>query len=127
VTLVVQPSRAWAGSYLDRAAMLLEASEAERDYARARLRDEELLRIAHAVAEARLVAARKMDVPAAIVGAHPHLMLALEASERALAAALERQLGRAVEHLNRARAEDGTFRALVAQAGYAMPKLRAAR
>ena len=77
----------------------------------------------HAVAEARLVAARRMEVPDAVVSAHPHLMLTLESSERALAAAAERKPGRVVEYLSRARNEDATFRALITQLGYTLPKL----
>jgi hypothetical protein len=113
----------YAGSYLDRAAILLEASRAERDSAKAHPRDRELLELVHAVARARSDAARAMNVPKAIESAHPHLLLVLENTERAFAAALESRFDKFAEFIERARTEDRTFRALVNKMGYTIPRV----
>ncbi len=117
--LLSAPAR--AGSYLERAALLLEGSRAERDTAKTRPRDRELLELVHAVAKARNEAAHGMQVPKAIEGAHPHLLLVLENSERAFAAALEGHLEKFAEYIERARTEDRTFRAIVGKMGYTLP------
>jgi hypothetical protein len=113
----------WSGSYLNRAALLLEQSRDERDMVLPRPNDEELMRLVHATAQARAKFARKMDVPKVIAHAHPHLLLVLENSERAYAAALDGNHQRFVQHILRARAEDKTFRALVERTGYSLPPL----
>ncbi len=112
---------AFAGSYLDRAALLLNGARAERDMAVKRYQDKELLRVAHEVAKARAASARQMDVPKVVAPAHPHLLLVLENSERGLAAALEGEHQRFLQHILRARSEDRTFRALVKKMGYTLP------
>lgn len=114
---------AWSGSYLNRAALLLDQSRDERDMVLPRPNDEELVRLVHGVAEARARVARKMEVPKVLAHAHPHLLLVLENSERAYAAALEGDHQRFVQHILRARTEDKTFRALVERTGYALPPL----
>ncbi len=121
VALMLSPTPARAGSYLERAALLLEASRAERDSAKSHPRDRDLLELIHAVAKARNDAARGMQVPKAIEGAHPHLLLVLENTERAFAAALDGHLEKFVEFIERARTEDRTFRALVTKLGYTLP------
>jgi len=113
----------WSGSYLNRAALLLDQSRDERDMVLPRPNDEELIRLVHGVAKARAKYARKMDVPKVVAHAHPHLLLVLENSERAYAAALEGNHQRFVEHILRARTEDKTFRALVERTGYTLPPL----
>ena len=67
-----------------------------------RVADEELLRLVHAVAQARAKSASKMDVPKVIAHAHPHLLLVLENSERAYQAALDGNHQRFVEQSLRA-------------------------
>jgi hypothetical protein len=110
-----------AGSYLNRAALLLEGSRAERDMVLPRYGDKELVRVVHSISEARTTAARGMQVPKAVISAHPHLLLVLENCERAYAAALEGNHEKFVEHIFRARAEDKTFRALIQKLGYTLP------
>ncbi len=114
-------SVAWSGSYLNRAVLLLEGSRAERDMVLPRSTDEELLRVVHGIAQARTRTARTMAVPKSVVAAHPHLLLVLENSERAYAAALDGNHQKFVEHILRARTEDKTFRAIIAKLGYTLP------
>jgi hypothetical protein len=119
--LVLVTASAAAGSYLNRAALLLEGSREERDMALPRYDDKELIRLVHGIAEARTRSARVMQVPKAVVTAHPHLLLVLENCERAYAAALEGNHEKFVEHILRARNEDKTYRALLEKLGYALP------
>ena len=121
VPLWLLSGSAWSGSYLNRAALLLEGSRSERDMALPRYEDKELIRLVHEIAEARTRSARAMQVPKAVVTAHPHLLLVLENCERAYAAALEGNHEKFVEHILRARAEDKTFRALMDKLGYGIP------
>ncbi|MEM9694342.1 MAG: hypothetical protein AAGA56_17455 [Myxococcota bacterium] len=116
--------RAWAGSYLNRAALLLDGARTDRAMAMPRGRDRELMRVVHEVAAARVTVATTMDVPKVVAGAHPHMLLTLENCERGYAAALERQLNKFSEHLLRAKAEDRIFRQLVESLGYTMPPTR---
>jgi len=116
---------AWAGSYLDRAAILLDESRKEGDMLQPRTFDKELATVIKALAEVRSRTGQKMEVPAAIAKAHPHLLLVLSNCERAADAALEGNFKKFMEHLNTAREEDKTFRALVQELGYAVPDLNA--
>lgn len=88
---------------------------------RPRPRDEDLLEMVHAIAIARSESARRMQVPEVVAPAHPHLLLVLENSERAYAAARAGKLEKFVMHIERARAEDSTFRAIIKKLGYGMP------
>ncbi|MBK9262894.1 MAG: hypothetical protein IPM54_24205 [Polyangiaceae bacterium] len=114
---------AWAGSYLDRAALLLDQAHKEGDMLRPRTFDKELVLVIKAMAETRARVARKMEVPAAVAKAHPHLLLVLENYDRAAAAASERNFKKFVEHLYAARDEDRNFRAILKELGYALPNL----
>lgn len=118
---------AWAGSYLDRAALLLDEARKEGDMLQPRTYDKELATVVKVLAEARAKVSRKMEVPAAIAKAHPHLLLVFENCERAADAALQGNFKKFMEHLNAARDEDRTFRALVAQLGYTLPEVVAKR
>jgi hypothetical protein len=113
---------AWAGSYLDRAALLLDEARREGDMLQPRTNDKEMVLIVKALAEARAKVGRQMEVPAAVVKAHPHLLLVLESSERAADAAAEGNFKKFMEHLMTARDEERTFRALVAELGYTLPE-----
>ena len=115
---------AWSGSYLNRAALLLSASRAERDMVLPRSGDKELLRMVHTVAQARAEAARNMDVPKLVAEAHPHLLLVMENSERGYAAALDGDQQGFVQHVLRARGEDKSFRAILKNLGYALPRVK---
>jgi hypothetical protein len=115
------PAVATAGSYLDRAALLLDASRAERDMVRPRVRDKELVELAYDIARARSDSAGRMRVPEVVAPAHPHLLLVLENTEQAFSAALAGDLQKFVDHIRRARDEDSTFRAIITKLGYSLP------
>lgn len=126
IALTALPS-AWAGSYLDRAALLLDQARKEGDMLQPRTNDKELVELVKSLAEARVKAARKMEVPAAITKAHPHLLLVLENSERAAYSASMGNFRKFMEHLNTARDEERIFRAIVAELGYTLPELQGRR
>jgi len=111
----------WAGSYLNRAALLLEGSKADRKMAMPRFHDEELMRVVHRVAKGRTEVGLGMHVPKEVAGMHPHLVLVLENNERGFLSGVERNRKRFTEHLLRARDEDLIFRTLVRKAGYTLP------
>jgi hypothetical protein len=123
VAVVAVAPPAWAGSYLDRAAILLDQSRKEGDMLQPRTYDKELATMIKALAEVRTKAARRMEIPAAIAKAHPHLLLVLENMDRAADAALAGNFKKFMQHLNTARDEDRTFRALVAELGYTLPEV----
>jgi hypothetical protein len=114
---------AWAGSYLDRAALLLDQAHKEGDMLQPRTFDKELVMVVKAMTEARARVARKMEVPAVVAKAHPHLLLVLENYERAVAAAGEGNFKKFVEHVYAARDEDRNFRAILKELGYTLPNL----
>lgn len=116
---------AHAGSYLDRASLLIEGSARDARALRARLTDKELARVVQLVAEARSRAASKMDVPEAVAKAHPHLLLALFRVERAASAALEGNFKAALEHIEAAAREETIFRAVLKEAGHPLPAAHA--
>lgn len=120
-------SPAWAGSYLNRAALLLDEARREGDMLQPRTNDKEMVLIIKALAEARARVGRKMDVPAAVAKAHPHLLLVLENCERAADAASEGNFKKFMEHLMTARDEERTFRALISELGYTLPEAGAKR
>jgi hypothetical protein len=111
-----------AGSYLDRAALLVAQAVRETDYVRTHLNDKELARVVERVARARLKAAQEMPIPKEVAAAHPHLLLVLGAHERAVAAAAEGQGNRFLEHLQRARDEEAILRSVLKELGWALPK-----
>ena len=118
---------AWSGSYLDRAALLLDEARKEGDLLRPRTEDKELIRIIKAMAEVRVQTGRSMQIPAAVAKAHPHLLLVLENSERAAAAAQEGDFKKFIQHLQAARDEDRNFRAILSELGFKLPDLDANR
>ncbi|MGK4006654.1 hypothetical protein WMF31_28800 [Sorangium sp. So ce1036] len=118
---------AWAGSYLDRASLLLDEARREGDLLQPRTHDKELVLVIHALAEARARVAARMECPASVSRAHPHLLLVLENSERAADAAAQGNFKKFMEHLTVARNEDRAFRAILAELGYTLPTPRAQR
>ncbi len=112
---------AHAGSYLDRATVLLDGSRHDLVMLRARLTDKELARVVLAVARARSDAAQRMEVPAAVAKAHPHMLLVLAHAERAADAAAQGNFKGAVEHLDGAKLEEKLFRAALKEAGFPLP------
>ena len=115
------PREAHAGSYLDRAALLLHGSKRDSDVLRAHLTDKELATVVQAIADTRVRTASRMEVPATIAKAHPHLLLALEHAERAATAAVAGDIKVAFEKLEAARRESEAFRALCKEMGFALP------
>jgi hypothetical protein len=114
---------AWAGSYLDRAALLVIVSNTEIDYLRRKLYDPELARLVHRQTEARVQAASSMLVPPEVAQAHPHLLLMLENCERAANSAVERKPEEFLKFLGLARDEEQLFRAILKQLGWELPKI----
>lgn len=116
---------AWAGSYLDRAALLLDEARKEGDMLQPRTFDKELVLVVKALAEARARVAQKMEVPAQVTKAHPHLLLVLANYERAATAAEDGNFKKFMEHLTTARDEDRNFRAILRELGYTLPDVNA--
>jgi hypothetical protein len=112
---------AYAGSYLDRAAMLVGIANLELSYLRRKLYDPELARTTQKLAAARVMAAQTMEVPAEVVQAHPHLLLMLEDCERATNAAVERNAEEFLKFQRAARDEEEHFRAILKQLGWQLP------
>jgi len=115
---------AWAGTYLNSAALLLSQASTEGDYLRPRMNDKELAELIHRLADARLEAAKNMLVPKEVVQAHPHLLLVLENYERAADAATRGEAEKFLVYQQRARDEDRTFRGVLKQFGYALPDMK---
>jgi hypothetical protein len=113
---------AFAGTYLNSAALLLAQANSEADYLRARVNDKELAELIHKLADARLEAAKGMLVPKEVVQAHPHLLLVLENYERAADAATRGEAEKFLVYQQRARDEDRTFRGILKQFGYFLPE-----
>lgn len=119
--LLVAPA-AWAGTYLNSAALLLAQASVEGDYLRARINDKELAELIHKLANARLEAAKGILVPKEVVQAHPHLLLVLENYERAADSATRGEAEKFLVYQQRARDEDRTFRGVLRQFGYSLPE-----
>ena len=122
-TLAIVALPAIAGSYLDRAAVLLGETRRADEFMLTHFTDRELAMVTHELAEARVKVARKMLVPKEVGNIHPHLLLTLENAERATAAAEEGSLDTFMHHLRIARDEDASFRALLAQQKLDLPAI----
>jgi hypothetical protein len=120
--LLLVSAVAFAGSYLSRASLLLAQATSDADYLRGRLGDKELARLVHRLAQARLEAAGKMEVPKEVALAHPHLLLVLENYERAADAAENSAPQRFLIYQQRARDEERTLRGVLKQLGWELPK-----
>lgn len=110
--------RAEAGSYLNRAALLLHQGRREADVLRSQFGDKELARLVHKLSTARLEAAGTMLVPKEVAQAHPHLLLVFENHERAADAAVKGKAERFLVYSQRAQDEERTFRAVLKQHGW---------
>lgn len=119
-TALLAPS-VWAGSYLDRASMLMGVANTELTYLRRKLHDQHLAKVLHKLASARVLAAQEMEVPKEVVQAHPHLLLMLEGCERAANAAVERNAEGFLKFQRAARDEEEHFRAILKQLGWQLP------
>lgn len=124
VALVSLPRRAFAGSYLERAALLIHESRTGSAFLRKRLTDMDSAKLVHALALARVRFATDMDVPPEVEQAHPHLLLMLENHERAAAAALDRRPEGFLKAQSLALDEEGLFHTVLKHLGWTVPKLR---
>ena len=115
---------AFAGSYLDRAALLLNECHQTNEWLLAHLTDKELAAVAHDMADARVKAARRMAVPKDVVAAHPHFLLTLENAERAADAAAAGDLEHFMQYLRVSRDEEGLFRSLLTQLKLQLPPIK---
>lgn len=128
VTLILTWARAaQAGTYLDTAALLLDETRRSTAFLQYHLTDTKLVEIAHLLSEARVKCGRAVVVPKEVDKAHPHLLLALEASERAIAAALEGEPTRFIRLALQARDEERTFRALLNEQKFTLPEIEKER
>jgi hypothetical protein len=115
---------AHAGSYLNRAAMLVAQASRESSYLRGRVNDKDLASLVHAVAVARLNAASRMNVPKEVVQAHPHLLLTLENYERSALSAVDGHHERFLIYQQRALGEEVILRGVLKQLGWALPEFK---
>jgi hypothetical protein len=121
---LVVTSAAQAGSYLNRAAMLVIQASRESEYLRGRVNDKDLAELVRQVAVARLEAASRMNVPKEVVQAHPHLLLTLENYERSADAAVQGHNDRFLVYQQRARDEEVILRGVLRQLGWALPDFK---
>jgi hypothetical protein len=119
--LLAIPRRAHAGTYLNRAALLLGAAVRETAYLRPRLSDRELAQVVYKMSVARRQAASAMTVPSEVAQAHPHLLLTLENYEQATEGATRGEGERFIIYAQRALDEERTFRAVLKQFGWTLP------
>lgn len=119
--LLLGARSAWAGTYLNRAVVLLAGALREASYLRARIADRELAGVVHRLAQARLAAAGAMTVPKEVAQAHPHLLLVLENYEQATDAATRGEADRFITYYQRAQDEERTFRAVLKSLGWVLP------
>ncbi len=110
-----------AGSYMDRAWLLIAEGSRANEFLGKRLYDRELARVVGQAAEGRLQAAKVTQVPREVELAHPHLLLMLEHYERAAAAAALGELPRYFEHSRAAQDEEQLFRSILRQLGWTLP------
>ena len=114
---------AFGGSYLDRAALLVNEAGHEGNVLRIRLGDKEFARVVHSLSQSRLEAASHMQVPKEIALAHPHLLMVLENYERASDAAEHGEAQRFLVLLQKATEEERILRLIVEQLGWQLPKI----
>lgn len=114
---------AFAGTYMDRAALLISQGDREMSFLKKRLSDHELAHVVHEMASARLNAASTMDVPKEVRDAHPHVLLVLENYERAAHFAAEGDRARFFVYLRRAKKEEIIMRGIFKELGWPLPKV----
>jgi hypothetical protein len=114
---------AFAGTYLEAAALLLDEARKSSDWVNSHFGDVELAEIAHQLSEARVKAGRTLTVSKDVERAHPHLLLTLETCERAMAAAMDREGTKFLRLLAQAREEEQTFRAILIQQKQTLPSI----
>jgi hypothetical protein len=121
-TFALYAGRAFAGSYLDRASLLVNSTDEELSYLRRKQTDVELARLLREIARARLEAAKQMSVPPEVTQAHPHLLMLLENAERAAFAAAEKRQEHFMKYLRLQREETELFRSILRHLGWDLPR-----
>ena len=114
---------AWAGSYLDRAALLLTEANHAGHLLRTRLGDKEFIHMVHEMSRARIEVATHMLVPKEVAVAHPHLLMVLENFERAADAAEHHEPQSFLLYLQKATEEERILRSYVDRHGWSIPNL----
>jgi hypothetical protein len=112
-----------AGTYLASAALLLDETRRSDEWMSWHYGDTNLADTLHQLSEARVKVGRKLLVPKEADRAHPHLLLALEAAERAMAAAQEGEAKHFLKLVAQAVDEERTFRAILGQSNITLPEL----
>ena len=120
-SLLLISSSALAGPYLNTSAMLLQENQLAAAWVRNHLGDKQLAQNAHKMAQARVDVAARMNVPDEVKQAHPHLLLALSAMERAMQAAVDGQVSNFIAQLQTSSGEAKTFQAVLKTLGYSLP------
>jgi hypothetical protein len=110
-----------AGSYTERAWLLIGEASRANEYLERHVRDRELARLVAQAADGRLLAAKATDVPEEVALAHPHLLLMLEHYERAASAAASGQTARYERLASSARDEEQLLRSVLHQLGWPLP------
>lgn len=121
--VALSTSPAFAGSYLDRSALLLFEGNHASAYLRSRLYDVELARVVQRACKARIAIAHDMLVPSEVIQAHPHLLLVLEHHERAANAAVQKNPKEFLKQVGLALDEELLFKAVLKQLGWELPKV----
>jgi heme exporter protein D len=112
----------WAGSYMDRTALLINEARRASHFLRQRSHDKELARIVHHAALARLEAAQTMSVPKEVALAHPHVLIVLEHHERAANAAENGDVQKFLVYELKSEEEERVLRSVFEQLGWPLPK-----
>lgn len=120
--LLVLSHVAYAGSYLDRTALLVNEARRASQFLRHRSHDKELARVVHHAALARLEAAQKMNVPKEVGLAHPHVLIVLEHHERAADAAAKGDVPKFLVYELKSEEEERVLRSVFEQLGWPLPK-----
>jgi hypothetical protein len=117
-------TQAWAGPYLNTSAMLLHENSFASRWVRGNLGDKQLAENAHKMARARVDVASNMNVPPEVREAHPHLLLALAAMERAMEAAAQGQVSNFIRQIQTSSGEATTFKTVLKGLGFSLPDVR---
>jgi hypothetical protein len=121
LSLLGAVSKPRAGSYVERAGLLIGEANRANGFLGRRLSDRELARVVARAAEGRLRAAKETLVPEEVALAHPHLLLMLEHCERAASAAAVGETARYSEHSGASRDEEALFRRVLRELGWSLP------
>jgi hypothetical protein len=123
VALLTFAVPAKAGSYLSTAAILLDEMRRSDEWMSWHYGDPQLAELLHDLSEARVKVGRKLFVPKEADRAHPHLLLALESAERAMAAAVDGEAKHFIKLVAQASEEERAFRAILGQQNIVLPDL----